>query len=224
MIGRKKQVKELIAIKCSMNSPFKKSSISEMCKQISSAPVIFKKNSGEECLAFYNNEDITQATKLYILFPGTSFPKYIEGNDLFTLKDCIFYEVTAEKATQLYNQSNKTHKMETQQFIYGLIAKSHFKEVTIPSKINIQSEHSIISEEYISNLHVVYNKKHACGWVKVANVAFPTMAIMKDLNDKTASEVIIGNTLKYNVTFDSVYWAASISSKEFTDYKVKLKI
>ena len=78
-----------------MDSPFKKSSISEMCKQISSAPVVFKKVNGDECLAFYNNEDVTQATKLYILFPGSSFPKYIEGNDLFNMKDCILHNVSA---------------------------------------------------------------------------------------------------------------------------------
>ena len=64
------------------NYTFKRSNITEMCKQIESAPVIFRLNNGTECLAFYNNEDFIKATKLYIMFPDTSFPKYIEGNDL----------------------------------------------------------------------------------------------------------------------------------------------
>ena len=41
--------------------------------------------------------------------------------------------------------------------------------------------------------------------------------------DKEAEEVIVDGILEYNVTFDSVYWAAGISSKEFTDFKVKLR-
>ena len=205
-----------------MNSPFKRSSISEMCKQISSAPVIFKKVNGDECLAFYNNKDITQATKLYILFPGSSFPKYIEGNDLFNMKDCVLHNVTAEKALLLYSQSNKTHKVETQEFIGKLIMKSPYREVTIPSKINMQQEYSASSEEVFKPLpHISYNKKHACAWVVFEHS--PQYCYVKDLTDKTASELIIGHRIEYDVTFDSVFWAASISSKEFTALKVVIK-
>lgn len=49
------------------------------------------------------------------------------------------------------------------------------------------------------------------------------MVIMKDLKDKTASEVISNGVLEYNVTFETVYWAAGISSKKFTDLKVTFR-
>lgn len=205
-----------------MDSPFKKSSISEMCKQISSAPVVFKKVNGDECLAFYNNEDITQATKLYILFPGSSFPKYIEGNDLFNMKDCILHNVSTEKAALLYSQSNKAHKVETQEFIGKLILKSTYREVTTPSKINIQQEYPASPEEVFKSLpHTTYNKKHACAWVVFEHSL--QHCYVKDLTDKTASELIIGNRIEYDVTFDSVLWAAGISSKEFTALKVVIR-
>ena len=73
-----------------------------MCKQIASAPVIFKLNDGTECLAFYNHEDSIKATKLYILFPNTNIPKYIEGNDLYNLKDSIIHGITKTQGVMLY--------------------------------------------------------------------------------------------------------------------------
>lgn len=195
------------------NSPFKKSSLSEMCKQIISAPVIFKMKDNTECLAFYNHEDSLQATKLYILFPDTSIPKYIEGNDLYNLRESIIHGITKTKGMELYTKSGmNTHKESTRMLIEKLINKAPIDYTKLES-----------SKEAQSDFHVVYNKKHACGWVKLAKTTSPTMAIMKDLKDKEASEVIINGTLDYNVTFDTVYWAAGISSKEFTDFKVKLR-
>ena len=87
------------------NSPFKKSSLTEMCKQIVSAPVIFMMKDGTECLAFYNHEDSIQTTKLYILFSNTSTPTYIEGNDLFHLKDSIIHGITKTQGVLLYSKS-----------------------------------------------------------------------------------------------------------------------
>ena len=195
------------------NSPFKKSSLTEMCKQIVSAPVIFTMKDGTECLAFYNHEDSIQATKLYILFPNTSTPKYIEGNDLFNLKDSIIHGITKTKGIALYTKSGmNTHKDSTRMLIEKLINKAPMDYTKPESYKEVQSD-----------LHVVYNKKHACGWVKLTKVALPTMAIMKDLKDKEASEVIVDGILGYNVTLDSVYWAVGISSKEFTDFKAKLR-
>ena len=194
------------------NSPFKKSSLSEMCKQIASAPVVFKMKDGTECLAFYNHEDSLQATKLYILFPDTSIPKYIEGNDLYNLRESIIHGITKTKGIALYTKSGmNTHKDSTRMLIEKLINKAPI-DYTKPEP-----------HKEVLNLHTVYNKKHACGYVKVAGAEFPTMAVMKDLKDKTASEIIINEILEYNVTFDIVYWAVGISSKEFTDLKVKLK-
>lgn len=183
-----------------------------MCKQIASAPVIFKLNDGTECLAFYNHEDFIKATKLYILFPNTNIPKYIEGNDLYNLKDSIIHGITKTQGVMLYAKLGmNSHKKSTRQLIEKLINKAPIYY----TKLEPYKE--------VLNLHTVYNKKHACGYVKVAGVEFPTMAVMKDLKDKTASEVIINKILEYNVTFDIVYWAAGISSKEFTNLKVKLK-
>ena len=34
---------------------------------------------------------------------------------------------------------------------------------------------------------------------------------------------MVNGILDYNVTFDSVYWGAEIYSKEFTDFKAKLR-
>ena len=195
------------------NSPFKKSSLSEMCKQIASAPVIFKMKDGTECLAFYNHEDSLQATKLYILFPDTSIPKYIEGNDLYNLRESIIHGITKTKGVALYTKSGmNTHKDSTRMLIEKLINKAPMDYTKPESYKEVQSD-----------LHVVYNKKHACGWVKLTKAALPTMAIMKDLKDKEASEVIVDGILGYNVTLDSVYWAVGISSKEFTDFKAKLR-
>lgn len=194
------------------NSPFKKSSLTEMCKQIVSAPVIFTMKDGTECLAFYNHEDSIQATKLYILFPNTSTPKYIEGNDLFNLKDSIIHGITKTQGLLLYSKSGQnTHKESTRRFIESLINKAPL-DYTKPEP----------SRAWV-NLHVVYNKKHACGLVKILGADSPIMVIMKDLKDKTASEVISNGVLEYNVTFDTVYWAAGISSKEFTDLKVTFR-
>ena len=44
-----------------------------------------------------------------------------------------------------------------------------------------------------------------------------------DLTDKTASELIIGHRIEYDVTVDSVLLAAGISSKEFTALKVIIR-
>ena len=194
------------------NSPFKKSNLNEMCKQIASAPVIFKLNDGTECLAFYNHEDSIKATKLYILFPDTNIPKYIEGNDLYNLKDSIIQGITKTQSVMLYAKSGmNSHKESTRQLIEKLINKAPI-DYTKPKPY-----------KKALNLHTIYNKKHACGYVKIASAEFPTMAVMKDLKDKTALEAIINGVLEYNVTFDIVYWAASISSKEFTALKVKLR-
>ena len=183
-----------------------------MCKQIASAPVIFKLNDGTECLAFYNHEDSIKATKLYILFPNTNIPKYIEGNDLYNLKDSIIQGITKTQSVILYAKSGmNSHKESTRQLIEKLINKAPI-DYTKPKPY-----------KEALNLHTIYNKKHACGYVKIASAEFPTMAVMKDLKDKTASEAIINGVLEYNVTFDIIYWAASISSKEFTALKVKLR-
>lgn len=198
-------------------TPFKKSTLNEMCKQIKSAPVIFKLTNGTECLAFYNHEDSIQATKLYILFPDNSMPKYIEGNDLYNLRESIIHGVTKTQCVLLYAKSGmNTHKESTRNFIESLINKAPVDLVYTKPESKEMFDNS--------NLHINYNKKHACGYVKIAGAEFPTMALMKDLKNNTASEVIIDCKLEYNVEFDVVYWAASISSKEFTDFKVKLDV
>lgn len=185
-----------------------------MCKQIVSAPVIFKMKNGTECLAFYNHEDSIQATKLYILFPDTRIPKYIEGNDLYNLKDSIIHNITKTQGLLLYSKLGmNNHKDSTKQLIEKLINKAPIDYIKSEPYKKIQ----------LNTSHTIYNKKHACGWVLVHNAKSATMAIMKDLKDKTASEIISNGVLAYNITFDCVYWAASISSKEFTEFKVKLR-
>lgn len=191
------------------NYTFKRSNITEMCKQIVSAPVIFRLNNGTECLAFYNNEDFIKATKLYIMFPDTSFPKYIEGNDLYNLRESILHNVTKETAEALYCKINKSHKDSTINLIQSLINKAPATEFVEP----------LLQE--IPPLHTVYNKKHACAWVKYEDQ--DVVAFVKDLKDKQALEIVLGTEILYNVTFECVYWAAGISAREFTDLKVKLR-
>lgn len=191
-----------------INNTFKKSSITEMCKQIKSAPVIFRLKDGTDCLSFYNNENCIEASKLYILFPDTSCPKYIEGNDLYNLRECIIHSVNKQKAIALYNKINKSHKRSTVDFINSLIDKTINVDTFIPEKVNVLK-------------HMEYNKKHACAWVNYNNKDIIVFA--KDLKDKQALEVIIDSVIKYNITFDCVYWAAGISAKEFTNLKVSIE-
>lgn len=190
-------------------SEFKKSTLTEMCKQIKSAPVVFKMKDSTECLAFYNHEDIIQASKLYIIFPNSSMPKYIENNDLYNLRESILHNITKEKALSLYSHI-KSHKEDTKSTIMTLIDKAPIgglKEV----------------KEILTSCHVhtIYNKKHACGWVYYKGKS--TLAFMKDLKDKSALELIIDGKIMYNATVDYVIWAAGISAKEFTDLKQKMQ-
>lgn len=180
-----------------------------MCKQVVSAPVIFKLKDGTDCLAFYNNEDSIKATKLYILFPDTSIPKYIEGNDLYNLKNSIIHGITAEQGMALYSKSGRgNHKDSTIALIEKLILKA--------SRISTEIEHAPKQSP-----HTIYNKKHACAWVVYKGASIT--CFVKDLKDKEASEVIVDEKIKYNVVFDSVYWAAGISSKDFTALKIKIR-
>lgn len=186
-------------------SPFKKSSLNEMCNQVKSAPVVFTKTDGTECLAFYNDQDSVEATKLYIMFPDCAYPKYIEYNDLYNLRNCIKHDIDQEKAATLYAKVSRHHKEDTVKFFMSLIGKApepkeHPKYAT--------------KQEF-------YSKKHACGLVGYNGSIF--YAIMKDLKDKEVAEFITKNTLEYNVTLDNVFWAATISSKEYTALKVKMK-
>lgn len=190
------------------NTPFKRSSISEMCKQIVSAPVVFKKKDGTECLAFYNNEDSIKATKLYIMFPDSNMPKYIEGNDLYNLRENIIYSISDRKAISLYNKVCQSHKAETVTLIRKLIDKA-------------PKEQALIVQPVEKSLHEKYNKKHAC--ILAVYKGKPCNCYVKDLTDFKASELIIDNHIEYNVEFDCVLWAAGISSKDFTALKVKLR-
>lgn len=189
---------------------FKKSSLTEMCKQVVSAPVIFTLTDGTECLAFYNHIDPLEATKLYILFPDNSIPKYIEGNDIYNLRASIKHYVSYEDALALYQKVSKVHKQETINFFTSLINRIGKEQLagTQPK-----------APEAVNN--DIYNKKHACGLIKHNGEI--KYCIMKDLANKHVSELIVDAVIDYDVTLDDVLWAASISSKEFTALKIKLR-
>lgn len=191
-----------------VNSTFKLSTLTEMCDQIKSAPVIFKLKDGTSCLAFYNHEDCIKASKLYIIFPNTSHPKYIEGNDLYNLRKSIIHNVSKNDAILLYNKVNKHHKEGTINFINSLIDKT----------ININDS---VPEKIVTSNKINYNKKHACAWVKYDGK--DTIVFVKDLKNNQALEVIINNTIKYNVVFDCIYWVAGISAKDFTNLKISIE-
>lgn len=196
------------------NNTFKESKIKEMIAQIKSAPVIFRMKDGTDCLAFFNNEDSIQATKLYILFPNTSYPKYIEGNDIYKTSNCIIHSTTREYTLELFNKLCKNYKKESKDYIKSLIDK-------LPSTL-INNEDLEISSPYIEKPVPCksYNKKHACGLVLYKGVL--RYVVLKDVIDNHAEEIIVNNEIEYDVTLEGVYWAASITSKEFTDLKKSL--
>lgn len=187
-------------------SAFKKTSINEMCKQVVSAPVVFKKKDGTEGLAFYNNEDSIKATKLYILFPGNTMPKYIEGNDLYAMRECIIHGVYRNKAIELYGKVNSSHKRETAEFFAVLIDKAPAPKEASPS-VHISANRGVI--------------RHACGYVTYKHVSLFT--VMKDLDGNKAAEVWIGHDMDYDVIFDKVHWATKISAKDFTQFKIRMR-
>lgn len=182
------------------DSPFKRTTLAEMCKQVVSAPVIFMKQDGTECLAFFNNEDSTKATKLYILFSGTT-PKYIEGNDIYSMREHIYQNIGKAKAINLYDKINWTHKISTLAFFRSLIDKAPVPDV---EKQECKT----------------FNRKHACGYVTYKGASFIT--VMKDLMGNNASEMYVDHSFIYNVTLDAVHWAVGISAKDFTSFKVKM--
>ena len=187
-------------------SAFKKTTINEMCKQVVSAPVIFRKKDGTEGLAFYNNEDSIQATKLYILFPGNIMPKYIEGNDLYVMRECIIHGIYRNKALELYGKVNGSHKRETAEFFATLIDKA-----PAPMKVS-------------PSVHAPANRgtiRHACGCVTYKGTTVIT--VMKDLDSNNVAEIWLNHEIQYNVLLDKVHWAVKIPAKDFTQFKMRMR-